>query len=53
MVPPCGTMDSGQMWPAMQYGLSGWLVNIPIHTKGDSRDGTQIEVTSGKLFEKS
>ena len=46
MDPPCGTMDRSQRWLAMQYGWSGWLVNIPIHIEGDSCDGVQIEVTS-------
>ena len=46
-------MDSGKRWPIMQYGWSGWLVNMPIPTMGDSHDGTQIEVNSRKLLEKS
>ena len=52
MVPPCRIMDSDQRWPAMQHVWSGWLVNIPIHIEGDSRDGAQIGVTSRKWPEK-
>ena len=51
--PPYGTMDGGKKWLTVQYGWSKWLVNMPIHTRGDSRDGTQIEVNSRKWPRKS
>ena len=47
MGPPCGMMDGGKIWSTVQYGWSGWLVNMPIHTMGDSRNGTQIEAIAG------
>ena len=50
---PCGSMDGSKIWPTMQYGWSGGLVNMPIHTMGDSCDGTQIEVNSRKWIGKS
>ena len=51
--PPCGTMDGSKKWPTVQYGWSEWIVNMVIHTKGDSHDGTQIVVTYGKWPRKS
>ena len=53
MAPPCGTMDGGKIWPTMQYGWSRWLMNMPIHTRGDSHDGTQTGVNSEKWPRKS
>ena len=47
MGPPCGTMDDGKIWPTVQYGWSGGLVDMQIHTRGDSRGKTQIEVSLG------
>ena len=41
---PCGMMDGHKIWPTVQYGWSGCLVNMPIHKMGDSCDGTQVEV---------
>ena len=38
--PPCGTMDGSKKCPTMQYGWIKWIMNIVIHTKGDSHDGT-------------
>ena len=52
MGPPCGMMDGGKIWPSVQYGWSIGLFNMPIHTMGDSHDGTQIEVTSRKCPKK-
>ena len=51
--PPCGMMDGSKKWPTMQYGWSEWIVNIVIHTKGYSQDGTQIVVNSRKWPGKS
>ena len=42
---PYETVDGGKIRPSLQYGWSGWLVNIPIHTLFDLCDGMQIEVT--------
>ena len=53
MVPPCGTMDGDKIRPNVQYGWSGWLMNMPIHINGDSRGGTKIRVTSRKWPKKS
>ena len=39
MGPPCEMMDGGKIWPTVYYGWSGLIVNMPIHTKGDSHDG--------------
>ena len=50
---PCRMMDGGEICPTVQYGWSGWLMNMPIHTKGDSHDGTQINVASRKWSKKS
>ena len=46
---PCEVMDGSKMRPNLQYGWSEWLMNMSIHTKGGSRDGTQIIVTFGKF----
>ena len=48
----CGMVDGDKIRPSLQYGWSGWLVNIPIHTRFDLRRGTQIEVTPGNGLEK-
>ena len=53
LVSPCGMMDGSKKWPTVQYGWSEWIVNMVIHTNGDSHDGTQIVVTSGKWPRKS
>ena len=53
MGPPSGMMDGGKIWPTMQYEWSRWLMNMPIHTKGDSLVGMQIEVNSKKWPKKS
>ena len=53
MGPPCEMMDGSKIRETMQYGWSGGLVNMPIHTKGDSHDGAQIGVTSRKWPRKS
>ena len=53
MGPPCGMMDGSKKWPTVQYGWSEWIVNMVIHTNGDSHDGMQIVVTSGKWARKS
>ena len=46
MGPPCKMMDGSKRWSTMQYGGSRGLMNMPIHTMGDSRDHIQIKVTS-------
>ena len=43
--PPSGMMDGGKIRPSLQYGWSGLLMNMPIHTRCDLHGGTQIEVT--------
>ena len=43
--PPCRMMDGGKIRPSLQYGWSGWIMNMPIHTRCDSLGSMQIEVT--------
>ena len=50
---PCKMMNGSKIWPTVQYGWSRWLVNMPIHTRGDAHGGTQIETTFMKWPEKS
>ena len=45
--PHCEMMYAGKISPSLQYGWSGWLVNMPIRTRFDSHGGTQIELTLG------
>ena len=48
MGPAYRMMDGGKIWPTVQYKWSGWLMNMPIHTRGDSCNDTQIGVTFEK-----
>ena len=52
MGPHCGTMDGYKIRPTMQYGWSGWLMNMPVHVWGDLCDGTKIKVTLGNGLKK-
>ena len=50
--PHCGMMDGCKISPILQYGLNGWIMNMPIRTRFDSHGGTQIEVTPGNGLNK-